>query len=269
MPKELIKDKKDIKRVSTKIEGFDEITEGGIPESSVTLIAGKAGTMKSSFAFNILYHEVLHNNSNCMYISLEQSSASLLNHMIALGFDLSKINLVILSDIGKLDEAIKTMLSTDEGVFIITDVGAIRKQLGDVTRTSPNENWMNALINLTLKIDETEECKILILDSLAALYSLAKMDHPRTELYHLFEFFRERDITTFLISEMHGDDKEEKYGEYDVEDFLADGIIQLSRWEKAGKVVRGVKVVKMRQTDCDLNLFQFERAGNKFRILRP
>ncbi len=265
MAKQLIKDRKEIKRIHTGIEGFDEITEGGIPESTVTLFAGKSGTMKSSLAFNVLYNEVLHKNSNGMYISLEQSSTSLLNHMIALGFDLSKVNLVILSDIGKLDEAIKTMLATDEGVMIVTDVGAIRKQLGDVKRTSPNENWMNALLNLTLKIDETEECKVLILDSLAALYSLAKMDHPRTELYHLFEFFRERDITSLLISEMHGDDD---FGEYNVEDFLADGILHITRMEKSGKTVRGLRIVKMRQTKCDLNLFQFERKGGKFRVFK-
>ncbi len=265
MPKQLIKNKKEIKRIKTSIEGLDEVTEGGIPESTVTLVAGKSGTMKSSVAFNILYHEVLNNNSNGMYISLEQSSTSLLNHLIALGYDLSKINLVILSDIGKLDEAIQTMLSTDEGVLIVTDVGAIRKQLGDVTRTSPNENWMNALINLTLKIDETEECKVLILDSLAALYSLAKMDHPRTELYHLFEFFRERDITTLLISEMHDDTN---FGEFDVEDFLADGIIHMSRIEKSGRVVRNLRIVKMRQTQCSLDRYEFEKAGNKFRITK-
>ena len=87
MAKQLIKDRKEIKRIHTGIEGFDEITEGGIPESTVTLFAGKSGTMKSSLAFNVLYNEVLHKNSNGMYISLEQSSTSLLNHMIALGFD--------------------------------------------------------------------------------------------------------------------------------------------------------------------------------------
>lgn len=266
MPKQLIKDKKEIKRIKSSIEGFDEISDGGIPESTVTLVAGKSGTMKSSVSFNILYHEVLNNNSNGMYISLEQSSTSLLNHLVALGYDLSKINLVILSDIGRLDEAIKTMLSTDEGVLIVTDVGAIRKQLGDITKTSPNENWMNALINLTLKIDETEECKVLIFDSLAALYSLAKMDHPRTELYHLFEFFRERDITTFLISEMHGDND---FGEFDVEDFLADAILHLSLVERADKIVRNIRIVKMRQTDCSLDKYEIEKVGNKFRIMKP
>ncbi len=265
MPKALIKDKKEIKRIKSGIEGFDEITEGGFPESTVTLMAGKSGTMKSSLAFNTLYHEVLNNNSNGMYISLEQSSTSLLNHLVALGYDISKINLVILSDIGKLDEAIQTMLATDEGVLIVTDVGAIRKQLGDVQRTSPNENWMNALINLTLKIDETEECKVLVLDSLAALYSLAKMDHPRTELYNLFEFFRERAITTFLISEMHGDND---FGEFNVEDFLSDAIIHVSRMEKAGKIVRSLRIVKMRQTKCDLSRYEFEKVGDKFRIMK-
>ncbi len=221
--------------------------------------------MKSSMCFNILYNEVSKNNSNGMYLSLEQSSTSLLNHMVALGFDLSKINLVILSDIGKLDEAIKTMLSTDEGVLIVTDVGAIRKQLGDIKRTSPNENWMNAILNLTKKIDETEECKVLVLDSLAALYSLAKMDHPRTELYHLFEFFRDLDITTLLISEMHA---EEDFGEFNVEDFLADSIIHLSRVHQMTKVERNIRVVKMRQTDCKLDFHKFELIGNRFKVTK-
>ena len=44
------------KRIKTYVKGLDEVMQDGIPEGSVVMIAGKPGTMKSSFAFNILYH---------------------------------------------------------------------------------------------------------------------------------------------------------------------------------------------------------------------
>ena len=74
-------------RIKTYIEGLDEQMEGGIPEKHVTLVCGVAGTMKSSICFNIIYNEALR-GKNSVYITLEQSAQSLVDHITNLGFDL-------------------------------------------------------------------------------------------------------------------------------------------------------------------------------------
>ena len=68
-----------IRRIKTHIEDYDQHLDGGIPVGHVVLISGTAGTMKSSVVLNMFYNEVLLNKSIAVYLSLEQSSASLLS----------------------------------------------------------------------------------------------------------------------------------------------------------------------------------------------
>ena len=43
-------------RIRTYIRGLDEQLQGGVPKAHVVLLAGKPGTMKSSVAFSMVYH---------------------------------------------------------------------------------------------------------------------------------------------------------------------------------------------------------------------
>lgn len=43
-------------RVRPDIRGLDEQMQGGVPTGQIVLLAGKPGAMKSSVAFNSLYH---------------------------------------------------------------------------------------------------------------------------------------------------------------------------------------------------------------------
>ena len=91
MEEDIIKSKKEIKRIKTYIDGIDENLEGGIPENHIVLVSGTGGTMKSSVAFNVLYNEALRGEIG-IYVTLEQSTPSLLKHMTNMDFDLSKIS---------------------------------------------------------------------------------------------------------------------------------------------------------------------------------
>src|SRR3989344_3474645 len=197
MSEALVTNKSQIKRVPMYIQGLDENMEGGIPQGHVNLIAGTAGTMKSTVTFNVLYNEV-QKGKIALYVSLEQSCNSLLNHMVNVGYDLGKINIFIVDDLGELDEKInKAKIS--KGALVMADLGVIRKEIKDTT--GKQGGWFNAIKNLLKKLKTTCGCDHFVLDSLAALYVLADFENPRTELFHAFEFFRDLDITTFLISE--------------------------------------------------------------------
>ena len=77
-----------VNRIKSYVKGLDNAMQGGIPENSVILVAGKPGTMKSSFAFNILYHNANKEDMNGVYVTLEQSRESLLSNMDGLGMKL-------------------------------------------------------------------------------------------------------------------------------------------------------------------------------------
>ena len=262
MPEKLVKDKHEIKRVRTYINGLDENIQGGIPEGHITLVSGAAGTMKSSVSFNILYHAAITGN-NGLYLSLEQSAESLVTHMINMDYDFSKINLIIIKDLAELSARVQGM-DRQKGNMFVVDIGCIRKEIRDI-QVDNNKSWLNVIKNVIKKLAIEANTKLFVLDSLSALYVLSRLENPRIELYMLFEFLRDLELTSFLISEMPLDGS--KFSEYEIEDFLADGIIVIKLTPFRRQVVREISVVKMRTTACNNDIFSLEFKNGQFHAL--
>ena len=262
MTREIFKNKDQIERVSMYIDGLDEHMEGGIPQGHIVLVTGVAGTMKSSVVFNILYNEAKKGKIG-VYLSLEQSYASLLNHFVNMNYNLDEINIMILSDISKITEAVSSVESGKGGILII-DLGTIRKQVSAM-QISTGKDWMNMIKNIIKKSKDLGKCHNFCLDSLSALYVLADFQQARTKLFQLFEFLRDLEITSFLISEMPL--TKDSYSEYGVEDFLADGIVSLDLARRQRKVTREIAIVKMRGTKCNHDVFTLEYTGSKFHAM--
>ncbi len=257
--------KSEIMRVPTHIDGYDQHLDGGVPAGHVLLISGTAGTMKSSFVFNIFYNEVLKSKSTAVYLSLEQSSSSLIKHVVNMGYDLTKIPVEIMEDISKLPATLKKVKASKDGMLVFIDVGAVRKQLKAVT-DAPSGDWVNVLKNVLKKFRAQAKIDLFCLDSLSALYVLSDMKNPRAELFHVFEFLRDSDVTSYLISEMPLD--KTKFSDYEIEDFLADGVIMLELKARQRRVMREISIVKMRSTNVNTDIFTLEFSEkNKFKAL--
>ena len=224
-------------RIPTFINGLDERMEGGVPKKYITLVCGHAGTMKSSFTYSMLYN-LAKSGTKGMYLTLEQSRDSILEHMQKLGF-------------------------AQEGIedLVVIDLAKVRKDVLSDEAKSKDIDWVHSVLTAMQSYKNMFGCEVLVLDSLAALYALTNFKNPRGELFHFFEQLRDLDLTTFLISEMPSD--RNVYGLYGVEDFLADGIIHLVV-EREGNVANlFVSVVKMRKTNHDRGYFPliFESGG--------
>lgn len=261
MSEMLVSKKEDIKRIKTHIVGLDEQIQNGIPEGHISLISGASGTMKSSVSFNILYNEVLKNKKNALYISLEQSYSSIINHMINMDYDLTKINLVILKDLSTMNTEIQKMNSHDMGSLILVDIGCIRKEIKEINMNE-NKSWLNVVKNIVKRIKEKSKLDLFVLDSLSALYVVSKFQNPRIELFFFFEFLRDLNITSFLISESSPTENK-KYGEYD-EDFLSDAVIYINLATYRRRQIREINIVKMRTTKCNHDIFSLEFRGGEF-----
>src|SRR5205809_7850912 len=78
--------------VKTHIRGFDDdVLRGGIPQGHVILIRGASGTMKSSLAYYVLYQNALKGVPG-LYVTLEQSAGSLLEHVAGLGLRATEVS---------------------------------------------------------------------------------------------------------------------------------------------------------------------------------
>lgn len=259
----IVSNKTEIRRIPMYIEGLDENIQGGIPEGHIVLISGSAGTMKTSISFNVIYNEALQGKT-CVYCSLEQSYESIIKQAINMNYDMTKVNLIIIKDLAELATSISKMKSVGRGGLVIIDIGCIRKEIKDV-KVADNKSWINVIKNVVKKIKEEANCELFVLDSLSALYVLSRLENPRIELFYLFEFLRDLNITSFLISECQP--QSDKYSEYEMEEFLCDGIVYLKLTPFRRNVVREISVVKMRSTACNNDIFSLEFKHNRFQAL--
>lgn len=244
------------------MNGLDEHLQGGIPANHITLMCGAAGTMKSSVTFNVLFHEAV-NGNNGLYLSLEQSADSLITHMINMDYDFSRIDLIVVRELSELSAKIQAQDKTKGSLFVV-DVGCIRKEIRDM-QTDNNKSWLNVMKNVIKKIKTEANMKLFVLDSLSALYVLTRLENPRIELFMIFEFLRDMKLTSFLISEMPLDGS--KFSEYEIEDFLSDGIIVIRLTPFRRQVVREISIVKMRTTACNNDIFSLEFKNGQFYAL--
>src|SRR5438552_145871 len=141
-----------MKRIQTKMEGLDEVLGGGIPEGSVVLVSGAPGTMKTTLTYHILHANALAGVRG-LYVSLEQSRASLVDHTEGLGY----------------------RLEDTDGKLSILDLGTLRKKLTGSTA----QPWMELFKLYTQGIRKSFDYRLLVLDSLDALEILAKFREPR------------------------------------------------------------------------------------------
>lgn len=228
-------------RISTFVKGFDENLDGGIPHGHIILITGAPGTMKSSLAFSILYNNALHAGSSGLYLTLEQSKASLVEHLEAMGMK---------------DPKAYENLS-------IFDMAILRKNLSFMAEGS----WITLFKSYLKNLMDADPYEFLVIDSLNVLETMASFDVRRTQFFYLFEWLRDLNATIFIISETQGEaiapgrDVDEAY--------LADGMIHLGLYPVSDvDVQRRIRCVKLRAVRHDMSSFALMWNGKAFEITR-
>jgi KaiC/GvpD/RAD55 family RecA-like ATPase len=230
-----------IERIQTRIQGLDEQMEGGIPKNFIVLVSGPAGSMKSTITYNILNSYVQAKEGKALYISLEQDRKSLVEHMEKIG--------------------IKTEKST-EGL-IVSDLTTIRSSM-----TDKNIGKLDWLSNILAGVEEHRDrfgVDLVAVDSMDGLYALSHMEFPRNRLFKFFHSLRQMGVTAILITEtpQHA----LQYGKYEVEAFLADGIIHVDLAREGRNVGLYVSVVKMRKTEHARKYFPLMMQKGKLTIV--
>lgn len=209
-------------RHKTWIQGFDDLLGGGVPEGFAVLVSGAPGTMKSSLCFSMMYHNALREGIKGAYFTLEQSKDTLIEQMQELGL-------------------------TDEKGYrnvVVLDMGAIRKNL---SFSQQKGTWLDLFKMYATNVMRAENIKIITVDSLDVLETLAHFEDRRTDLYYLFEWLRGLGVTTLMISERPLDLSPS--GVFTDEAFLSDGIFQLGMYPTGDVFVqRRIRCVKMRAT---------------------
>ncbi len=225
--------------IPTYVKGLDDLLGGGIPQGNVVLVAGTPGARKTSLVFSIL-HNNAHEGRKGIFISLEQRERELKSAMANLGME-----------------------GLDDGLLYVMDAAMIRAALENL---EVEKDWIEILRRVIKEAVDVNQRELLAIDSLDVLYALNSLHNPRRELFHFFDFLRELDLTTFIVSELSvGSQALSKFGE----DFLTDGMLLLKHYEIGETEVQlRLRCVKMRQTPNEEGYYALGFADGGFYVTR-
>jgi circadian clock protein KaiC len=199
--------------VPTGVHGFDVLLGGGIPRGSLVLIAGEAGSGKTIFSAQYLYHGALELAEPGIYVSFAESRETFLENMKRLGMDFERLE--------------------REDKFKFLDYATI-------TQKAVTETLTNVLSEM-----DCLKAKRLVIDSFTALAQAFKEPIDARAAIHaiLGKMVRQAGCTTLLITEKTSGAKQMGLG---MEEFVADGVVLLISSSERGYLERRLQVVKMR-----------------------
>ena len=199
------------KRISTGVDGLDEILHGGIIPGRSYLVRGDPGTGKTILGMNYLTADA---DETVMFVNLEESEQDIRENAATLGIDLEAVNF--------LD------LSPDSDVFV-------DDQSYDIF--SPSEVEQEPLTQaITDRVEAIEPDRVFI-DPLTKLRHLTSGEYQfRKQVIAFMRYLKEQGATILLTSE-----NTENSPDDDLQ-YMTDGTIELKRSERG----RTISVPKFR-----------------------
>ncbi|HEV2349184.1 MAG TPA: circadian clock protein KaiC [Terriglobia bacterium] len=217
-------------KVATGIQGLDEITLGGLPRGRPTLISGGAGSGKTMFGLEFLVRGATQYNEPGVFMSFEESIPDLIKNAASLGFDLAR-------------------LAADKKLFLDYVL---------ITRSEISESGEYDLDGLFIRIADAVQrvgARRVVLDTIESLFSeLPNLGILRAEIRRLFDWLKEKGLTTVITAERDRPDRLTRHG---IEEFVSDCVIVLDHRTREEISTRRLRIVKYRGSTHGTNEYPF------------
>ncbi|MDH4123423.1 MAG: KaiC domain-containing protein [Thermoplasmata archaeon] len=203
-------------KLSTGVAGLDEMLSGGIPKGHIAVVMGAFGTGKTTLALQFI-NQGLSDGENCIFISLEEDTKSILRSAEAFGWDLQKY----------FDEN-KLGLFKLEPADAKSTISRIRSELPSFIKQF--------------------KASRVVLDSVSLLNMLFDREQERrTALFNLTQLLRSTGCTSLLTAEVKDDNP--RSSRDGLVEYTVDGVILLQYDEprESGEGSLSVRILKMRR----------------------
>lgn len=211
-----------IPKIRTGIEGFDDISHGGLPLHRTTLMSGTSGTGKTLFCIQFIYNGIVSFNEPGIFITFEEAPVDIIRNAASFGWDLQA-----LIDQGKL--FILDASPDPEGYDVAGDFD------------------LSALIERAQYAIKKYKAKRVGIDTVTAVFQqYDAVGVVRRELFRLAARLKQLDVTTVMTTE-----RIEEYGpiaRFGVEEFVSDNVVILRNVLENEKRRRTVEILKLRGT---------------------
>ncbi len=219
----------DLPKSPTGIEGFDEITGGGLPTGRPTLVCGGAGCGKTLFALHFLVNGATRFDEPGVFMSFEENTEELAQNVASLGFDLPK-------------------LVGDKKIAL----DHVRVERSEIEETG-DYDLEGLFIRLGYAIDSIGARRV-VLDTVESLFGgLSDQTILRAELRRLFRWLKDRGVTAVITGE-RGEGSLTRQG---LEEYVSDAVILLDHRVTDQISTRRLRVVKYRGSAHGTNEYPF------------
>jgi len=213
----------------TGIQGFDEITEGGLPKNRTTLVSGNAGSGKTLLGIDFLIKGATDYNEPGVLMSFEETEDELYKDVASLNMDLPGLvsrKKILLEHVILEPRDIQETDFNLEGIFVrledaIDSIGAKR----------------------------------VVLDSLESIFAgITDIGILRLEIKRLFRWLKEKQVTAIVTGESGPSDSYTRHG---LEEYISDCIILLDNRVRDQMATRRIRVIKYRGSSHGTSEYPF------------
>jgi circadian clock protein KaiC len=214
--------RREIQKIRTSIEGFDDISNGGLPQGRTTLVSGTSGTGKTLFAIQFLYTGIVQFDEHAVFVTFEESPTDIIQNALSFGWDLQSL--------------------IDEGKLFILDASP-DPEGQDVA----GDFDLSALIERIQYAIRKYKAKRVAVDSVTAIfqqYDAAGV--VRREIFRLTARLKLIGVTTVMTTE-----RLDEYGpvaRFGVEEFVSDNVVIVRNVLDGERRRRTLEILKLRGT---------------------
>jgi circadian clock protein KaiC len=228
-------------KTGTGIEGFDEITHGGLPRGRTTLLEGGPGSGKTLFALRFLVHGARDCNEPGIFVAFEETSKRIVANAESFGWKLAELQRKRLFFL----DAQPTPDLIQSGSF---DLGGLLAALGAQVKAMGARRIVFDALDIVLAL-------------------LPDMAAKRREVYRLHEWLLASGLTGLITAKADGDDassiSQQPFG---FMQFMVDCAVVLNHRVQLGVSQRNLRVQKYRGSNFDENEAPFVIGKNGFDV---
>jgi len=230
---------RELPKARTGVEGFDQVTGGGLPKGRPTLVCGGPGCGKTLFAMEFLVRGAMQFGEPGAFITFEETGEELAQNVRSLGFD--------------LDGLVK------DGKIAVDH---IHIEPSEIQETGEYD-LEGLFLRLSVAIDSVG-AKRIVLDTIESLFGgFENQAILRSELRRLFRWLKERGVTAVITGE-RGEGSLTRQG---LEEYVSDCVILLDHRVTEQSSTRRLRVVKYRGSVHGTNEYPFLIDEKGFSVL--